>query len=345
MARRQYAGGAAAATITGAIASSGGGTVTIDNTAGWPDGSIGKFHVVIDAGTSAEEKILMDLRSGSSLQFSSGGRGADGTVSTSHSTGAPIWICYTALDADEANAHLNTQNPAHTAAFIYFTPAGTISATNVQAAVQALDSTDSNLDTRIDTAEATLNVIQQDNWVTQQRLADNSVGTAEIVDASVTLAKLAPSSVNASKIVDDTITVAKMAPNDTSRWSTGTPLSVPTSTSPNLTWTTELEDDLSMAAPSFSTITMPSGSDGLWLVAVQVAISASFGTDGFVDLMVGTVPYGQSGRLQSAATFGFTWVVPLAATNTVTIRVGNLSGSTANVSAAGLTMSRIGKVS
>jgi hypothetical protein len=44
-----------------------------------------------------------------------------------------------------------------------------------------------------------------DNIIVQRMMADASIGTAELIDANVTLAKLAPNSVDTSKIVDGTI--------------------------------------------------------------------------------------------------------------------------------------------
>ncbi len=178
MTRREYAGGAAATTITTPIASSGGGTVTLGTSVGWPTGAVGKFHVVVDPGTSAEEKILVDLRSGTTLSFSAGGRGADGTVSTSHVAGALIWLCYTALDADEANDHINKVAGAHAAAAIAFTPAGNISATTVQTAIAEVDAeADVRLDA-LETASTTyatfdgrLDAIEANDYVTAPRIA------------------------------------------------------------------------------------------------------------------------------------------------------------------------------
>jgi hypothetical protein len=154
MARRGYAGGAVRTTLTASIASSGGGTVTIASATGWPDGSGGaKFHIVVDPGNSSEEKILVDSRSGTTLTFSSGGRGADGTLATSHSSGATIWLVFTAVDADEANAHINATASAHAATAVSFSPTGNIAATTVQAAIAEVDS---ETDSRLDTAESTI---------------------------------------------------------------------------------------------------------------------------------------------------------------------------------------------
>lgn len=53
--------------------------------------------------------------------------------------------------------------------------------------------------------------VPTDNSVTQAKMADNSVGTAEIIDANVTLPKLAANSVDASKIVDGSVGDAELS--------------------------------------------------------------------------------------------------------------------------------------
>lgn len=52
-----------------------------------------------------------------------------------------------------------------------------------------------------------------DNSVTQAKMADNSVGTAELIAANVTEPKLADDSVSTRTIQDDAVTQANMAPN------------------------------------------------------------------------------------------------------------------------------------
>lgn len=53
----------------------------------YPTGANGLFVLCIDAGTSSEEKILCQSRSGPNVTVFSGGRGYDGTSATSHSSG------------------------------------------------------------------------------------------------------------------------------------------------------------------------------------------------------------------------------------------------------------------
>ena len=96
--RRQYAGAAAATTITAGI-NTVDTTCTLAATTGWPSTGGVPFYVVIDPGTSAEEKCSATI-SGSTLTLT---RGQDDTSASSHSSGATIYPVFTANDADEAN--------------------------------------------------------------------------------------------------------------------------------------------------------------------------------------------------------------------------------------------------
>jgi hypothetical protein len=68
-------------------------------TTGWPSTAAVPFYVVIDPGTSAEEKCSATI-SGSTLTLV---RAQDDTSASSHSSGASIYPVFTANDADEAN--------------------------------------------------------------------------------------------------------------------------------------------------------------------------------------------------------------------------------------------------
>lgn len=110
MTRRSYSGGAAPTTLSSPITTSD-GSATIVSSTGYPDGTTGPFVIVIDKGSSTEEKILVASRSGTSLVFQV--RGYDGTVSQNHSASAPVEHCISAIDLDEANAHVNTTTGVH----------------------------------------------------------------------------------------------------------------------------------------------------------------------------------------------------------------------------------------
>ena len=96
--RRQYAGAAAATTISAGINTSD-TTCSLTATTGWPSTAGVPFYVVIDPGTSAEEKCSATI-SGSTLTLT---RAQDDTSASSHSAGATSYPVFTANDADEAN--------------------------------------------------------------------------------------------------------------------------------------------------------------------------------------------------------------------------------------------------
>ena len=101
--RRFYAGGGASTTLASAMGISD-TSFSISNATGWPGGSPGaNFIVVIDRGTSSEEKILCSSNSGTVVSVASSGRGYDGTSATSHNSNATVSLCGGAIDFDETN--------------------------------------------------------------------------------------------------------------------------------------------------------------------------------------------------------------------------------------------------
>jgi len=114
--RREYRGGARAATLTQPLGgSTADQTIFCDNLANWPTGVNNRpFFVVVGRNTPLEEKILCSSRSGNVItvynQGTVNGRGADETNLATHPTGAVIEHIFTATDANEANLHTNTSN-------------------------------------------------------------------------------------------------------------------------------------------------------------------------------------------------------------------------------------------
>jgi len=96
--RRQYKGAAAPCTTTNAL-TAGDTSVTLSAITGWPSTASVPFYVVIDPGTSSEEKCSATI-SGSTLTLT---RGQDDTTAVSHSSGATIYPVFSADDADEVN--------------------------------------------------------------------------------------------------------------------------------------------------------------------------------------------------------------------------------------------------
>ena len=168
--RRAYQGGAVATTITSPLAEDGTGA-NISSDTGWPTND--PFYVVIDPGTSSEEKMLV-TRSGTSLTLTT--RGADNTTAKAHSAGAAIYPVFTAVDANEANELTST-----------FTTKGDLATFNgTTFARQAIGSNNQVL--VADSVQT--NGMKWAN-VTGAMITDLTVDTADINDSAVTAAKIA----------------------------------------------------------------------------------------------------------------------------------------------------------
>jgi microcystin-dependent protein len=101
--RRQYKGAAVSTTITAGINSSATTCALAANT-GWPSSSGVPFYVVIDPGTSTEEKCSATI-AGTTLTLT---RGQDDTTAAAHASGAVIYPVFSADEADEANLFTST---------------------------------------------------------------------------------------------------------------------------------------------------------------------------------------------------------------------------------------------
>ena len=101
--RRQYKG-AAASTTTSSSLSISDTSVTLTATTGWPSTAAVPFYVVIDPGTSSEEKCSATI-SGATLTLT---RAADDTTAVAHNSGATIYPVFSADEADEANLMAST---------------------------------------------------------------------------------------------------------------------------------------------------------------------------------------------------------------------------------------------
>ena len=101
--RRQYKGAAAQTTTTNALSVSD-TSVTLTATTGWPSTAAVPFIVVIDPGTSSEEKCSATI-SGSTLTLV---RAQDDTTAATHTSGATIYPVFSADEADEANLFTST---------------------------------------------------------------------------------------------------------------------------------------------------------------------------------------------------------------------------------------------
>lgn len=189
--RRQFAGAAVATTTTGSI-NAVATTVGITANTGWPSAAGVQFYVVIDPGTSVEEKCLATI-SGTTLTLT---RGQDDTTAASHPSGATIYPVFTANDADEANEVASK-----------LTTKGDLLVTSGSALNRLAVGTNDHV-LLADSAQT--NGVK---WgqVTATGIASDAVTTAKILNANVTEEKLASDSVTTAKIANGAVTAAKLA--------------------------------------------------------------------------------------------------------------------------------------
>lgn len=106
MARREYTAGSPT-TLAGPFAA-GATSFTITSATNWPTSAEYDFFVTIDGGTAQEERVLCSNRTDNSITVATSGRGQDGTGDKAHAAGATVWPSWSAQDADESNAHINS---------------------------------------------------------------------------------------------------------------------------------------------------------------------------------------------------------------------------------------------
>ena len=106
MVRREYTAGLPT-TLSSALAA-GALSFNITSDTNWPTSTSYDFFVTIDGGTAQEERILCSARTGTTVTVATSGRGKDGTGDKAHAAGATVWPSWSAQDADEANAHINS---------------------------------------------------------------------------------------------------------------------------------------------------------------------------------------------------------------------------------------------
>lgn len=174
---KSFDGGAQTTTLASGF-TAGGGTLTVVNGTSFPDGSAGKFVVVVDRGLATEEKFLITSTSGASnVTFTISNAGYDGTSAINHNVGATVDHCLDAYTVEQANRYVNLQT----------TKGSLVTHTGTTTAALAASATN-NLTLLTDSTVA--NGIK---WgqVPTAGIVDSSVTTAKIADSNVTLGKLA----------------------------------------------------------------------------------------------------------------------------------------------------------
>jgi len=174
---KSFDGGAQTTTLTSGF-TIGGGTLTVANGTSFPDGSAGKFVVVVDRGLASEEKFLITSTSGASnVTFTISNAGYDGTSALNHSIGATVDHCLDAYTVEQTNRYVNLQSTKGSLVTHTGTTTAAITASATNNLTLLTDSTTANGIKWAQIVEATI--------------ATSAVTTSKIADSNVTLAKLA----------------------------------------------------------------------------------------------------------------------------------------------------------
>lgn len=89
MLRREFSGNVVNTTLSANITSNSSNTFTVVDGSTFPAGSSGNpFVVVVSRGNTNEEKMLIESRTGNTLNVLS--RGYDGTIANTHTVGAAV---------------------------------------------------------------------------------------------------------------------------------------------------------------------------------------------------------------------------------------------------------------
>jgi hypothetical protein len=255
--RRQYKGAAVATTTTNSLNTTD-TSVTIAANTGWPSSAGVPFYVVIDPGTSAEEKCSATI-SGTTLTLT---RAQDDTTASAHSSGATIYPVFTANDADEANelvAKLTTK--------------GDLLATDGSALNRLAVGTNDYV------LKADSSATNGVSWgqVVAAGIATDAVITAKIQDGAVTAAKLASDSVTQAKIADRAVGSAELD-NLTLNAQTGTTYTL-VLTDANKFITLSNASAITLTVPPNSSVAFETGDQVnlMQLGAGQVTITAGSG--------------------------------------------------------------------
>ena len=164
---KSFDGGAQTTTLTSGF-TVGNTTLSVANGTSFPDGSAGKFVVVVDRGLANEEKFLITSTSGASnVTFNISNAGYDGTSAVAHNAGATVDHCLDAYTIEQANRYVNLQD----------TKGSLVTHTGTTTAKIA--------------ASATNNLTLLTDSTVANGIKWGQVPTAGIVDANITLAKLA----------------------------------------------------------------------------------------------------------------------------------------------------------
>ncbi len=193
------------------------------------------------------------------------------------------------------------------------------------------------------------------NHIVQSMMADNSVGTAELINANVTLAKLASDSVDASKIVDGSVGTNELAAGAVTSAKIGAQAVRPAAFSPSVftrgngqvvlngnsdpvTFTTEAQDLDGWGTVSTSTFTCPA--TGVYIFATELIWATTPGGLATIRVEVNSQAAGGSGYINGTVDEAG-GLLFMTAGDTVKLIAINSSGGNLTINSAKIALLRI----
>lgn len=173
--RKSYKGAPVSTTLS-ALLGAGSTSCTVGSVTGWP--TTFPFYVVIEPGTSREEKVRVTGATGTTLTIV---RAQDDTTAVEHPSASTAYVVFTALEADEANQIASAM-----------TTKGD------------LVTTDGSTINRLAVGGTNTHVLQVDSAQTNG-IKWGQVATAGIADSAVTSAKIANATIVAGDIASATL--------------------------------------------------------------------------------------------------------------------------------------------
>jgi hypothetical protein len=171
----------------------------------------------------------------------------------------------------------------------------------------------------------------QSSSVTETKLASNSVSADKIQSSAVTTSKLADSSVTANKIPADTISYDKVAHSSKILMTRVANQSVGGTSSAYISWDTKpgtVDTDGFVSALPATTISIPTGKAGLYLIIATVSGYASHANDYLqIEVSTGTANWKAGGGPAILAVA----LADIAVGGTVKILANNGNSSSANL--------------
>lgn len=173
--RKSYKGAPVTTTLS-ALLGAGSTSCTVASVTGWP--TTFPFYIVIEPGTSREEKVRVTGATGTTLTIV---RAQDDTTAVEHPSASTVYVVFTAVEADEANQIASAMT-----------------------AKGDLITTDGSSISRLAVGGTNTHVLQVDSAQTNG-IKWGQVATAGIADSAVTSAKIADATIVAGDIASATL--------------------------------------------------------------------------------------------------------------------------------------------